>query len=531
MRRLVAAALAFLYFDALFTFENVPSTVSMHFVPKLSVEVLALVGLLALARALGLGLGLSRLAKALLAFFLFLAILVRYVDTTAVGVLGRPFDLYGDAPHLHRVAAMFLEGLKEMAPSLVLVVVGALLLVVLVAIGLNWLALGALDRALENERARLVALASATVGGILFFFAPGKVYSNTVTSIVTRQIEGLSVSKKTELAAAAIDFPPQHLDSSLEKLRGANIFLIFVESYGITLIEDQKLFHVMEPRYRALEASLSKAGYTFASTQILSPTFGGGSWRAHASLLSGFHVGSEHLYDALLASKRKTLVQVLKQKGYRTVAAEPGIKWYWPDGLFYGFDKIYDFDKLDYTGPAMGWWKIPDQFTLYRIYKDEVRGARQPVFAKFSLIMTHIPYFPVPEYVPDWTRFDDGTAYQTGLKSVAHDAYRDLMELSSWYLAAVGYELQVLEGFLTKYVPDNSLVIIVGDHQPPKLATHDSDSWAVPMHVLSKRKDLVRAFDRLGFEPGLVPKRPSSLRMADFLEDFLRIYDGRSETD
>lgn len=529
MRRLVAAAFGLLYFDALFTFENVPSTPSMHFVPKLSVEVLALVGLLALTRSLGLRL--SRLARASLALGLFLAVLVRYVDTTAVGVLGRPFDLYGDAPHVTRVAAMFLEGLKEMAPGLVLVVVGALLLAVNLAIVLNWIALGALERALQTERARLVALASATVGAILFFVAPGKVYSKTVTAIVARQIGSLSVGKKTELAAAAIDFPPQHLDSSLEKLRGANIFLIFVESYGITLVEDEKLFEVMKPRYRALEARLSRAGYTYSSSQILSPTFGGGSWRAHATLLSGFQVGSEHLYDALLASKRKTLVQVLNQKGYRTVAAEPGIKWYWPDGLFYGFDKIYDFDALDYNGPAMGWWKIPDQFTLYRIYENEIRDARRPVFAKFSLIMTHIPYFPVPRYVPEWTRFDDGTAYQTGLKSVAHDAYRDLMELSSWYLAAVGYELQVLEGFLTKYVPDNSLVIILGDHQPPKLATHDSDSWAVPVHVLSKREDLVRAFDRLGFDPGLVPKRQSSLSMADFLEDFLRIYDGGSETD
>lgn len=447
MRRLVAAAFAFVYFDALFTFENVPSTPSMRFVPKLSVEVLVLVGLLALANVAGLRLSRSRLAKGVLAAGLFFAILVRYVDTTAVGVLGRPFDLYGDAPHLHRVAAMFLEGLKEMAPSLVLVVVGALLLIVLAAVALNWVALGAIDRGLANGRVRLVAIGGACIGAIVFFVAPGDAFSGTVTSIVARQVGNLGVGKQTVSAAAAIDFPPQHLESSLEKLRGANVFVIFVESYGVTLIEDKKHFDVMQPRYRALEASLSRAGYHFSSSQILSPTFGGGSWRAHATLLSGFQAESEHLYDALLASKRKTLVHVLKDKGYRTVAAEPGIKWYWPDGLFYDFDEIYDFDALHYTGPPMGWWKIPDQFTLYRIYESEIRGADRPLFAKFSLIMTHIPYFPVPEYVPDWTRFDDGTAYRTGLHSVAHDAYSDLLELSSWYLAAVGYELDVLEGF------------------------------------------------------------------------------------
>jgi hypothetical protein len=100
------------------------------------------------------------------------------------------------------------------------------------------------------------------------------------------------------------------------------------------------------------------------------------------------------------------------------------------------------------------------------------------------------------------------------------------MELSTWYLAAVGYELDVLEGSLTSYAPENSLVILVGDHQPPKLATHDNDSWAVPMHVFSKREDLVRAFDALGFQKGLLPLSKSSFRMADFLERFLEIYDG-----
>jgi phosphoglycerol transferase MdoB-like AlkP superfamily enzyme len=236
------------------------------------------------------------------------------------------------------------------------------------------------------------------------------------------------------------------------------------------------------------------------------------------------HVDSEHVYNALLRSERRTLVDIMRDNGYRTVAVEPGIKWYWPDGEFYGFDAIYDFDGIRYDGPEMGWWKIPDQFSLYRLYSDEIAVRQGPLFAKVSLIMTHIPYYPIPEYVEDWTRFDDGTAYASGLRSVAHDAYRDLDELSSWYLAAVRYELNVLEGFLTRYVPENSVVILLGDHQPPKLATHDNTSWAVPMHVLSQRSDLVRAFETLGFEPGLVPQRETSFRMADFLRCFLDLY-------
>jgi hypothetical protein len=522
MKRLVLAVLALLYFNAIFTFENVPSTTAMRFVPKLSPEVPIVVITLALARSLGRRL--SRTARGSLALVLLLAALVRYVETTALGVLGREFDVYGDFPHLHRVFAMFLE---VMTPMLGFAVVGSLLLIGALAFALNWAGLGAIDRILEARWPRRVALIGAACATGAFFLVPGRWFSTPVSSMVAREIGNLRGGDAAKLELARVELPPLSLESSLGGLGGAHVLLVFLESYGAALLEDPRLFEAIEPRYRELEARLRERGYSFSSSQILSPTFGGGSWRAHASLLSGFHADSEQLYNGLLASKRKTLVHVLKERGYRTVAAEPGIKWYWPDGRFYGFDCIYDFDALDYKGPAMGWWKIPDQFTLYKIYRTEIEGASKPVFAKFSLIMTHIPYYPVPEYVPDWRRFDDRTAYRAGLPSVAHDAYRDLMELSRWYLAAVGYELDVLEGFLASYVPENSLVLIVGDHQPPKLATHDDDSWAVPMHVVSKREDLVRAFDALGFEDGLVPLRKSSFRMADFFEGFLRVYDDR----
>jgi hypothetical protein len=199
-----------------------------------------------------------------------------------------------------------------------------------------------------------------------------------------------------------VEFPPQKLDSSLARLRGANVFLIFVESYGITLFEDAHHFERIGPRYRELDSRLREAGYFFSSSQIQSPTFGGGSWRAHATFLSGFQADSS---TAMTLSWRRNEDAGARseEKGYRTVAAEPGIKWYWPDGLFYGFDKIYDFEALDYHGPPMGWWKIPDQFTLYRLYKNEIARAEKPLFVKASLIMTHIPYFPVPAYVPEWS--------------------------------------------------------------------------------------------------------------------------------
>lgn len=519
LRTVLIPAGVFLYFNFLFSFENVPSTPMLRPMPKISVE--AVVLLVGLAGIVALGWKLSRLTKTVVAVLIFFLSVVRYFEVTALGILGREFNLHGDFPHLHRVFEMFWEAVSPLTAALVL---GGALVIAIIAIGANRYGLSQWERAVTGKFARRGAFVAAGTSMAVLALA-GRPLAFSTSAMVVKQMGNLRTGEAEVAALESIEWPAQNLDSSLAKLGGANVVLVFLESYGTTLIEDPHHFDAIAPRYRQLEESLSDAGYAFRSSQIQSPTFGGGSWRAHASFLSGVHVDSEHIYDALVRSDRSTLVSALRERGYRTVAAEPGIKFYWPDGEFYGFDEIYAFRDLDYDGPPMGWWKVPDQYTMHRVGSLELRDPERPVFAKFSLIMSHIPYYPIPPYVQDWKSFDDGTAFESGRKSVAHDAYRDLRELSTWYVEAFRYELDVLEGFLLDYVPENTLTIVLGDHQPPKLVTHDNDSWAVPMHVFSRRPELVDAFAELGFEPGLVPLNESDLRMADFLERFLEIYD------
>ena len=113
----------------------------------------------------------------------------------------------------------------------------------------------------------------------------------------------------------------------------------------------------------------------------------------------------------------------------------------------------YDREGIGYRGPAMGWWEVPDQFTLYALHQQEIRTATRPRFAKVSLIMSHIPYWPVPPYVTPWSRFDAGTAYEGPLRSVAHDDTRDLAELSERYVTALEYQFRILGGFLRGFAP------------------------------------------------------------------------------
>ena len=175
----------------------------------------------------------------------------------------------------------------------------------------------------------------------------------------------------------------------------------------------------------------------------------------------------------------------------------------------------------------MGWWEVPDQFTLYALHEKEIRTATRPLFAKVSLIMSHIPYWPIPPYVTPWSRFDAGTAYEGPLRSVAHDDYRDLAELSERYVTALEYQFRILGGFLREFAPRRALVAVIGDHQPPKLSLHDSDTWATPIHLFSRDPELLGPWEALGFTRTLVPDAGTSWRMSDFPHDLAALFPDR----
>ena len=163
MTRLLTPALVFLYFNALFTFENVVSMPSIRLVPRLSVEVMVVVaafGLLA-----GFGKSLPRWTRLVLAVVLYLATTLRYLEVTALGVLGRPFDLHGDFPHLHRVVEMFWEALSI---STGLAVVVGFLLVSGIGIGLNWAGLLVVERTMAGPRLRVCAFVGVPICLVLY---------------------------------------------------------------------------------------------------------------------------------------------------------------------------------------------------------------------------------------------------------------------------------------------------------------------------------------------------------------------------
>ena len=458
---------------------------------------------------------LPRWGRALLALVLLLAASARIAGLVALELLGRPLDPAGDLPHLGAVAEMLGTINPVLTPGVLLplagLLLGGLLLLLVRALGV----LAEAGARLGPRRRAGVGVAALVLLVLLGLAPPGG-----SALLAAWDLAAVPVAEP----AAVITDPPL---PGAPDLGGADFYVIFLESYGVAAFQDPERRPALEAAAERWAEDARSGGFDYLSAQIQSPTFGGGSWRAHASLLSGVWVGREALYRTLIGSDRVSLVRLFGAAGYRTVAFEPGIQGAWPEGAWYRFDHIHDRAGIGYRGPAMGWWEVPDQFTLYALHQREIRTATQPLFAKVSLITSHIPYWPVPPYVSPWSRFDTGTAYEGPLRSVAHDDYRDLAELSERYVTSLEYQFRIVGGFLREFAPRRALVAVIGDHQPPKLSLHDSDTWATPIHLFSQDRELLEPWEELGFTRTLIPEAGTSWRMSDFPRDLRRLFPDR----
>ena len=87
----------------------------------------------------------------------------------------------------------------------------------------------------------------------------------------------------------------------------------------------------------------------------------------------------------------------------------------------------------------------------------------------------------------------------------------DWQQLSEAYVRTVRYDLDVLSGFLDHRAGHGSVVIAIGDHQPPAIVTGPGRSWAVPVHVFTRNEAEIRKLESLGVPGGTGARAPPPL--------------------
>lgn len=465
-------------------------------------------------------------------------LLLTALDAATQAVLGRPFLLVFDLP----LAASAAEFVAETYGIAVAIFAAGAAFGVLLSYGLIAFGLGRVRGAAQRGGWMARALVLLACGAILAMqlghrIAPDRV--EPVRFVSDRSVRTL-VSQARAVAVrlahqSSYRAPVEAPARPPVGLGGADVLLFFLESYGRSSIGDPRYGATIVPSLRGVEDVLRARGFSAVSGWLESPTLGGQSWLAHASLLSGLRVDSEFRYRLLLSGERRTLVGDFAAAGYRAVLLAPAIDRPWPEVAFYGFDRTYFSRDMGYAGPRYGWVTMPDQYTL--AFLDRAERRRQtggpPLFAVTVLISGHAPWTPVAEVVEDWSDIGDGRIFAAWADrgEPPQSVWRDPEKVRRQYAHATGYVIDVLGSYFRQFGDDRrTLVLLLGDHQPGPIVSGTGAGLDVPIHAVSNDPDLLRPFKEWGFVDGMVPAPDGAARpMEAFRDRFLASFASEGE--
>lgn len=315
------------------------------------------------------------------------------------------------------------------------------------------------------------------------------------------------------------DLPPATL---FQALAGRDVYVLFVESYGRTVLSDRAYRGRILPRLEAMQGLIGKAGYTAVSGWMTSPTVGGQSWLAHGALLSGLPTTDQTRYARMLASPRKSLNSLFRDAGWRTIAVMPAITMAWPEGDYFGYDAVYASKGLGYRGLPFNWVTMPDQYTLSSAHRIAAQSDA-PVMLEVALISSHAPWTPVPTLIP-WEEVGDGRVFDTQALSGDTPAavWAEPDRVRAQYLLSVDYALATIGEFIARF-GDDAVFVVLGDHQPARIITGDGATRDVPFHVIANDPALLGRLDGLDLTEGMLPRDDGPVMpMWSFREDFVR---------
>jgi hypothetical protein len=517
LRLLLGTIVPVVVLDALLVFGNAWPTLWPQPAFAVSVELAFAVGALALVAAWR-----GRVPHAVvhaLAGLATLWIVLRYVQVTVPALLGRPLNLYWDLPHLGAVLGMGGDGPAGKA-------VLAMLLAVLVLTVLQRIVKACVVALARSAAAPVTrrALAGAAGAAILAWALPpwngsplGAPFAKPVAPLLLDQVRFLRTALGTGAADRLGVGPDFHGD--LAALRGADVLILFAEAYGAVTFDRPPIAAALATPRATLAAAIETSGRQVVSARVVSPTFGGASWLAHAAVLAGMDTRDPADHALLLTTERPSLVRHFAAHGYRTVGWMPGLQRPWPEGRFYGFDRIVDADGAGYAGLPFGFWRIPDQVSMARIHADELGGrlevpahsetggvhARQPRLVVFPTVSTHAPFAAIPPLRDDWSRLLRPDAFSPEEVAASEAAPVSWTEPLPAYLASMHYQFGWLADYLARHAARELVLIVVGDHQPIGTVSGPDQPYDVPVHVIASDPALLARFEAAGFVAGLTP--------------------------
>ncbi len=458
----------------------------------------------------------------------------KLLDVGFLQALDRPFDPLID----WRYAGSLVETVRGSAQGAVgdglLVLAAVVVVAVLVLVPLSVLRM---TRVAVRHRVATGRLVAALTGLWLALSlldvraGAGPVASGATAGYVAAQVARVpsQLRDQREFARAAATDPMRDVPAGdlLTALRGKDVLVVFVESYGRVAVEGSSFSPGIDAVLDSGTRRLRRRGFTARSAFLTSPTFGALSWLAHSTLQSGLWVDSQQRYDHLVTSSRPTLTSLFGRAGWRTVADVPADDRDWPQGAFYGFDHVYDSRDVGYRGPRFGYPTMPDQYTLDAFHRLELAPHdRVPVMAEIDLVTSHAPWSRTPRMLPQHA-VGDGSVYDGMPETLDSetDIWPSPTRVRAAYGHAIEYSLASVVSFLTSYGDRDLVVVMLGDHQPATIVSGEDPGHDVPVSVIARDPAVTDRISGWGWDDGLRPDTGAPVwRMDAFRDRFLAAY-------
>jgi phosphatidylglycerophosphate synthase len=504
---------------------NQPSDFTLGAFVRLPLELLVVVGLAVLLPT-----NPRRVLAVVLGTVLAALVVVKVLDMGFFTAFDRPFDPVSDSSYVGIGIETLRDAIGRSSGNLV-VAVAVVLGLALIAFPIA--ALLRLTRVAAGHRAWALRAAAVLIAAWVVLRVLGApVASTSAATLAVREVEAVQSGLRAhEILAREIPrdrFRATPGDQLLTGLRGKDVLLLFVESYGKVAVQGSSF----SPRINAVldsgTAQLRAGGYSSRSAFLTSSTFGGLSWLAHSTLQSGIRIGTQRGYDQLVRSNRLTLSMAFKRAGWRTVGMDPANKRTWPEGSsFYHYDKVYDRRNVGYRGPGFGVPPMPDQYTLLALRRLELaRRHRPPLFAEVDLISSHTPWTRIPQLI-SWDDVGDGSIFDRlpAEESTRAALFGDSERARAAYGHSIEYAMSTIISFVQRYGDDKLVVVLLGDHQPSTVVTGQGASHDVPISIIAHDPTVMDQVAGWGWQDGLLPSPQAPVwPMSAFRDRFLTAF-------
>jgi hypothetical protein len=477
-----------------------------------------------------------RVLAVLLGLTLGLVVILKTLDVGFFMAFERPFDPIGDSGY----AGIGMETLSAAVgrTEAKLIAVGVVVGTIAVLAGTTLSMLRLSTVVARNRRFSLRTVAALAVAWLVCwllgaqFVSRSPIASTSTAGLIVREVHTVraDIHDKGVFAKEIKHDRFRYTPGSqlLRALRGKDVILDFVESYGKVSVEGSSFAPAVDDLLEKGTQKLQASGFSARTAFLTSSTFGGVSWLAHSTLQSGVWANSQLRYNELVSTNRFTLSDAFQRAGWRTVVDSPADDRVWSDGkTFYHYDAIYDRRNVGYHGPTYTYASMPDQYLYLGLQRLELaKRKRPPIFAEVDSVSSHMPWNQVPQMIP-WNEVGDGSIFK-------HEPTEKNLDGAFWvtpkrvraaYAHSIEYSMNALISYVQHYGRKNLVLIVVGDEQPLPIVSGEGASHDVPISIIAHDPKVLNEIKSWGWSAGLRPSPHAPVwPMSAFRDRFLTAY-------